>query len=68
MNTNYRNAKFICFIDTSDSPAGSLEEQKNFDLSQVDGLTFNEDYRKRLVENNFELMNGTTIQVTCDKS
>lgn len=30
-------------------------------------MAFSEDYRKRLIENNFELMNGTTIQVTCDK-
>lgn len=39
------------------------EDQQDEDL-----MAYSEDYRKRLIENNFELMNGTTIQVTCDKS
>ena len=30
-------------------------------------MNFNDEFKKRLIENNFDLMNGQTIQVTTDK-
>jgi len=36
------------------------------DASQ-DDIHFNEEFRKRLIENNFDLMNGNTIHVTTNK-
>jgi len=36
------------------------------DASQ-DDIHFNEECRKRLIENNFDLMNGSTIHVTTSK-
>jgi hypothetical protein len=35
--------------------------------NSLDELNFNDEFKKRLIENNFDLMNGQTIQVTTDK-
>jgi hypothetical protein len=35
-----------------------------FDAGEYGNMS--EDYRRRIIENNFELMNGQTIQVTTD--
>ena len=43
--------KFICYIKTDTN-----------DYQEDD----NEEYRRRLIDNNFELMNGSTIIVTTD--
>lgn len=45
------------------------EESKNQQSRENSSeVNYSEEYRKRLIENNFDLMNGTTIQVTTDKS
>lgn len=39
---------------------------ENLDNS-LDEINFNDEFKKRLIENNFDLMNGHTIKVTTDK-
>jgi hypothetical protein len=63
-----RNIKFICFINVETSNDDVPNRQEDFKeyYEGEGGLNFNEDYRRRLIESNFELMNGITIQVTTD--
>lgn len=41
-------------------------EQFNEESGNDFQSNYNVEYRRRLIENNFELMNGNTIQVTTD--
>jgi hypothetical protein len=39
-----------------------IEENKNeLPENSIDDIHYNEEFRKRLIENNFDLMNGLTI-------
>ena len=51
-------------VKTEDDP---LPKDEHHFENSADELHFNEEYRKRLIENNFDLMNGMTIQVTTKK-
>ena len=78
INKTDKNCKFFCYIDIEkQSTQGQEKETKrgnpeteadeNRDEFQLDELNLNEEYRHRLVENNFDLMNGQTIQVTTNR-
>lgn len=62
--------KFICYIDTKDGQKVALEEEKNAqpEDEEYEGSNDNlsEESRRRFIENNIELMNGSTIVVTSD--
>lgn len=57
-----RSVKFICYINIKDTRDEELKEACN-DLN-VEEQSFSAEYRKRLIENSFDIMNGTTIHVT----
>jgi hypothetical protein len=55
--------KFLCYININSTAEEDFKQN-----SGADPMTYSEEYRRRLIDNNFELMNGTTIQVTTDPS
>lgn len=57
-----RNVKFICYININDTRDEELKEAYND--PNVEEQSFSAEYRKRLIENSFDIMNGTTIHVT----
>jgi hypothetical protein len=69
----------MCLINVDLGPEFSRQQQLAFgedgrvpsshDMLQFDAGEYgnmSEEYRRRIIENNFELMNGQTIQVTTD--
>lgn len=48
-----------------DQAAGDQHNGTN--ENTLDDVNFNEEFKRRLIENNFDLMNGKTIQVTTDR-
>lgn len=53
--------KFVCYINIH-----SNENEEN--KIAVDESNYSEEYRRKLIDNNFDMMKGATIQVTTDKS
>lgn len=48
--------KFLCYINVELSPEQRIEYQH-----ELEEPSNNEEYRRRMIESNFELMNGNTI-------
>lgn len=65
-----QNVEFICYVNT-ESPmpkcGGEESKQENQEEGSQDNAHQNEEFRKRLIENNFDLMNGVTIQVVTSR-